>query len=109
LDVSRFENNSSADNSINKLPITFHFKHPVKDLVVHLIMKSKNKSDIRVLRMVVTVNPKVVKAVLEMRVPYGEEVKQEIPIINNSDRDWQIKCNLVIDANHFGQYFSGNK
>ena len=38
---------------------------------------------------------KPVKATIEMRVACGEELKQDIPFVNNTDKDWQIKANFI--------------
>ena len=55
-------------------------------------MLNKDKSDVRVFKINVSVLPKVMKAVMEMRVAVGDEIKQEIPLVNNSDnKDWPIK------------------
>jgi hypothetical protein len=40
-------------------------------------------------------HPKPVKAVLEFRVPARNSTTQDIPIINNTDRDWPIKVTLT--------------
>ena len=63
-----------------------------------MVLMNHNKTDIRVMKVPVTVYPKVMKASLEMKVPVGDVVKQEIPIINNSDtKDWVIKVQWVTD------------
>lgn len=43
---------------------------------------------------------------MEMRCPAGEELKQEIPIVNNSDKDWTIKISLLGDQNKNINLFS---
>ena len=43
---------------------------------------------------------------MEMKCPAGEELKQEIPIVNNSDKDWTIKINLNGDQNKNINLFS---
>ena len=42
----------------------------------------------------VSVLPKIVKAIIEFRVPARQSVTQEIPIINNTDKDWLIKVQI---------------
>ena len=49
--------------------------------------------------------PRPIKAVLELRVPFGDEVKQEIPIINTADKEVIIKVNLEGDHGFFGYSF----
>lgn len=34
---------------------------------------------------------------MEMKCPAGEELKQEIPIVNNSEKDWVIRISLQGD------------
>ena len=41
---------------------------------------------------------KPVKATIEMRVACGEELKQDIPFVNNTDKDWQIKANFIVTS-----------
>jgi len=54
---------------MNKLILGFLFKNPCKDLRLTLIMKNKEKTDIRRYRMEITVYPKPVKATIEFKVP----------------------------------------
>ena len=42
-----------------------------------------------------------------MRVPARNELTQDIPIVNNSQRDWNITVKLLKDNNKNGIYFSG--
>lgn len=60
---------------MNKLGLQLHFKTAFKDATYFLVLMNHNKTDIRVLKVPVTVYPKVMKATLEMRVPVGDEVK----------------------------------
>jgi len=55
--------------NVNKLPISYSFKNPVKDFNVLLTLKNSNKTDIRRYRIWATVLPKVIKSTLEFRVP----------------------------------------
>ena len=103
------DNVGLASELYNKLPISFNFKHPVKDYGSLIILKNSLKTDVRVYRLTVTVAPKVVKATLEMKVPGGDEVRQEIPIVNNTEKDWLIKANLTPDISKNGQYFYGKR
>ena len=48
----------------------------------------------RVYRLNVSAYPKPVKAKLELTCPAREFIVQEIPIVNNSERDWLIKITL---------------
>ncbi|KAL4498636.1 hypothetical protein ABPG72_019754 [Tetrahymena utriculariae] len=87
-----------AGQGINKYPFQFLFKQPVKDYKFNLTFKNAQKTDIRRYRCEITVFPKPIKATLEFRVPARHSTTQEIPIINNTERDWNIKVNLIQDA-----------
>ena len=70
---SKKENNNTLplekEKLSNKLPFNFLFKNPCKDLKMTLLMKNKDKSDIRKYKVEVTVFPKQVKATLEFKIP----------------------------------------
>lgn len=73
-------------------------------------MRSEDKSDIRIYKLVVTSAPKPIRGVIELKCPAGEELKQQIPIVNNSDKDWQIKAQLSYDISKNGVgIFTGSK
>ncbi|CAD8117028.1 unnamed protein product [Paramecium sonneborni] len=80
-------------NNDGKLPITYAFKNATKDFSV--ILTLKNKFDIRRYKLSASVLPKIVKATLEFRVPARQQVIQEIPIVNNSDKEWSIKVQII--------------
>jgi len=67
------------------------FKNPYKDYRVMLVLRNANRTDVRRYKLQVTALPKPVKATLEMTAPAKEVVVQEIPIVNNSDKDWHIR------------------
>lgn len=46
--------------------------------------------------------PQPIKAMIEMRAPMGDEVRQEIPIINNFDKDASVKVLLEGDSSFSG-------
>ena len=46
--------------------------------------------------------PRPIKAILEMRVPFGDEIRQEIPIINTCDKDVNIRVQIEGDASFIG-------
>ena len=81
----------------NKLPINIYFKNPIQTTAFTITLKNKEKTDIRIYKLIFNVSPKAIKGNMEMKCPAGEELKQEIPIINNSDKDWNIKIQLVGD------------
>lgn len=69
-------------------------------------MKTPDKTDIRRFHLRINAQPKPVRALLEMNCPSREFVHQDIPIVNNTERDWHIKITLTgTEENNF-QYFS---
>lgn len=40
-----------------------------------------------------------------MNVPARGQVTQNLPIVNNTDRDWNIKIQWLPDNSKFGSYF----
>ena len=62
-----------------------------------MILKSLDRTDIRVYKYVLTAIPQKIKAQLEFRVPARGYVQQEIPIVNNSTKEWNVIANLTID------------
>lgn len=100
---------SSLDIPLNVMALSLLFKLIVKDYSFLLVLKSLDRSDVRVFKVILTVHPKAMRAQLELKVPAGDEIKQEIPLINNTDRDCNIKIvwNLAPELN--GNFFSGPK
>ena len=105
--TSESNNLEGNETAINTLSLNLAFKSILKDYNCLLILRNQNKSDVRVYRLLFTVHPKIIKAKLELKVPYGDEIKQDIPIVNNLDRDCQIKITLINPPETNGQYFSG--
>lgn len=60
-------------------------------------LKNQQKTDIRRFKVEVTAFPKPIKAILEFRVPARNQTTQEIPIINNSEKDWTIRVTMNPD------------
>lgn len=56
-------------------------------------------------RIIFTIQPKPLKAILEMNVPARSEVTQNLPIVNNTERDWNIKITWAPDNSKNGNYF----
>ena len=51
------------------------FKNPIKDYSFQILIKNKFLTDIRIYKVVVTIVPKPIKAILELKVPLGDEIK----------------------------------
>lgn len=64
-----------------------------------MTLKNSDKTDVRKYKILVNALPKPIKAQIEMNCSARENVIQEIPIVNPSDRDWSIKVTLATDMN----------
>ena len=60
-----------------------------------LILKSLDRTDIRIIEIIMTAIPQMIKTQIEFVVPARGAVTQEIPIVNISERDWLVKVNLI--------------
>ena len=93
----------------NRLNVLLNFKAPTKDHPLRFALKSQNKLDVRLYEFKVSVLPKPTKAVLEMKCPARESLVQDIPIKNDTDRDWTVRAQVIPDPTRNGQCFSGLK
>ena len=59
-----------------------------------MILKSLDRTDIRLYEYKLTAIPQKIKAQLEFRVPARGSVSQEIPIVNNSSQEWKVVATL---------------
>ncbi|CAD8106047.1 unnamed protein product [Paramecium primaurelia] len=101
LTIADSTKKSTDRNNDGKLPITYAFKNATKDF--NVILTLKNKFDIRRYKLTAQVLPKVVKATLEFRIPARQQVIQEVPIVNGSDKDWVIKVQLTQSGDNLFQ------
>lgn len=92
----------------NKIAFTIVCKNPVYEFVVYVLVCNPLKTDIRRYKVIFTVQPKPLKAMLEMSVPARGEVIQNLPIVNNTDKDWSIKIVWQPNSSKNGNYFSIN-
>lgn len=77
---------ASSSENLNKLLLSFSPKSP-GEYPCLVTLTSTRKTDIRIIEVIVTVKPKKNVVTLELTAPARGEVKQDIPIVNNSDRD----------------------
>ena len=82
------------ENLSNKFPMNLSFKNPFNGKLT-LCLRNPQKTDIRKYCINIMAHPKPVKATLEFRVPAKNITTQDIPIINNTDKDWAIKVSLT--------------
>lgn len=60
----------------------------------YVILKSLDRTDIRLYEYKLTAIPQKIKAQLEFRVPARGHVIQDIPIVNNSSQEWKVQALL---------------
>jgi len=60
----------------------------------YVILKSLDRTDIRLYEYKLTAIPQKIKAQLEFRVPARGFVIQDIPIVNNSSQEWKVQALL---------------
>lgn len=70
-----------------------------------VLIFNKSKTDVRRFKVIFTIQPKPLKAILEMNVPARGEVTQNLPIVNNTERDWNIKVLWQPEPSKNGNYF----
>lgn len=95
------DDTANNEFNLNSIPINIGFKVAYREYACSFILRSQSKNDIRIYKLIITVHPKIVHAKLEFHIPIGEEIKQEIPFTNNTDKDWQflVKQNFTQDRN----------
>lgn len=72
----------------------------------YVILKSLDRTDIRLYEYKLTAIPQKIKAQLEFRVPARLQCSQKIPIQNNSSQEWKVSAQLDQKG---GTYFWLNK
>lgn len=104
---SRTITDVSNINSENRLIVDITFKSPVPEYRTRLIFRNPTKTDIRVYEISIQINPKPIQAILEFRVPARQRQVQPIPIMNRTDKDWQINIEFSRPQDKHGDYFNG--
>lgn len=66
-----------------------------------LTMTNRLRSDIRVFDLLVTVFPRKTHIIFEMITQSRVPISQEIPIVNSSDKDWNVKVHLSQTEDQF--------
>jgi len=90
----------SAPDKVNMLSLGFTPRQP-GDYVCQVNLVSTLKTDLRALDILVTVKPKKARISLEMTTTARNIVTQDIPITNNSDKDWNVKIRLSQEGEAF--------
>ena len=67
----------------------------------YVILKSVDRTDIRLYEYKLTAIPQKIKAQLEFRVPARLQCDQKIPIVNNSSQEWKVVAQLDQKGNYF--------
>lgn len=91
---------TSVNETSNKFLLNFAPKTP-GDYPCQITVASSKKTDIRIYDIFVSVKPKRNIINLEMLAYARGETKQDIPIVNNSDKDWMVKVTLTQDQKDF--------
>lgn len=84
-------------NSLCRLKLTARFHHMLKDPNFDIILENLQRTDVRKLRVCLSILPKPVKLQVEMVTPARTQTVQNLPIVNNTDRDWRMRVHLRTD------------
>ena len=98
--VSRLSISVPPTESGNGLVLGFAPRQP-GEYPCQVILTNALKTDIRVLEVNVSVKPRKAKLTLEMTTFARLSLSQEIPITNNSDKDWSIRTRLTQESDFF--------
>jgi hypothetical protein len=71
------------------------------DYYAQVLLRSLKGTDIRCIEVTASIKPKPTKLTLEMTTQARQSVSQEIPIINTSVKDWQVKVTFTQDSELF--------
>lgn len=98
---TKMSRGSIQESSIgNTLQLSCNPRAP-GEYIGQVTLQSLRKTDIRVYEFALHVKPKRTVVTLEMSAHARQEIKQEIPIVNNSSRDWLCKVHFTQDGNEF--------
>jgi hypothetical protein len=81
------------ESTLNMLELTVNPAKPAT-YPCFVILKSLDRTDIRLYEFKVNAIPQKIKAQLEFKVPARGSVTQEIPIVNNSQKEWTVSATL---------------
>lgn len=104
---SATQTSSKEIASDNKLTVELAFRSPVPEYRTRLIFRNAAKTDIRIYEITIQIIPKPIQATLEFRVPARQKQVQPIPIVNRTEKDWQIKIEFSRPVDKHGDYFNG--
>jgi len=54
---------------------------------------------VRIYFLKITILPRPVSAMIEIKVPANQKIVQEIPLVNTSKRDWPVKATFTRENN----------
>lgn len=95
------EGGGVVQGGANRFSLDLLFKSAMNQHL-QLIFRSLDGTDVRVYKLNINAIPRPVKGGLHLSCPWGEELKQELPLVNNSDRDWFIKATLNLPSTFHG-------
>lgn len=98
--VSRLSQSVPPGETGNVLSLGFAPRQP-GEYPCQIVLTNASKTDIRVLDVNVSVKPRKAKLTLEMTTFARLSLSQDLPIQNNSDKDWSVKTRLTQESDFF--------
>jgi len=96
-DASRMISDMASEKGDdNRLQIEF-FAKVVKKYETKVMVSNATKTDVRIYDLAIKTHPPPVSGQLSFNVPARHQVVQDIPINNESEREWNIKVDLKYD------------
>ena len=78
---------NEGERPTNIIALNIGIRYPVKDYIASLILKNNDLTDIRVYEFVITISPKVFKAIIEFTTPVKIPLEQGIPVTNPTEQE----------------------
>ena len=100
--MARDPSNPDSQMNLNSFELNCNPTKPAS-YTCYVILKSLDRTDIRLYEYKLTAIPQKIKAQLEFRVPARGSVTQDIPIVNNSSQEWKVVAHLE-EAKGFKQF-----
>lgn len=97
VNAARLTGASGGIDKGNQLLLNLAPRQP-GEYACQITLTNARKTDIRTLEVVAQIKPKKSRMTLEMTAQARESVSQEIPIVNNADKEWKVNVKLSQDA-----------
>ena len=86
---------SPSDNQLNSVQFTFFPDKPGVYVSQVVLFSLSNQNDVRVLTIRGTINPSQSGMTIKFKGTARRKVTQDIPLHNESEKDWQLQANIV--------------